>query len=84
MSWVMVHMVLFGGVRTIPVTVCTETLNHWLYQSFLGRCRQQDVAVKVLHKQTLTDEELAAFRREIEILSYVPENTNSLQNNKFF
>jgi len=35
-----------------------------------GRCRQQEVAVKVLTNQHLNDEELAAFRREVEILSY--------------
>lgn len=38
---------------------------------YKGRCRQNDVAVKVLHKQDLDQKTLEAFRREVEIVRYL-------------
>lgn len=35
---------------------------------YKGRCRSQDVAVKVLHKQDLDEHSLNAFRKEVEIV----------------
>jgi serine/threonine protein kinase len=36
-----------------------------------GRCRSQDVAIKVLHRQNLDDQSLNAFRKEVEIVSRI-------------
>lgn len=36
---------------------------------YKGRCRQKDVAVKVLHNQELNQAELASFKHEVEVLS---------------
>lgn len=36
---------------------------------YKGRCRQKDVAVKILHKQELDQDELQSFKHEVEILS---------------
>lgn len=38
---------------------------------YKGRCRSNEVAVKKLHTQNLSQDELDNFRREVEILSYV-------------
>jgi len=38
---------------------------------YRGRCRSQDVAVKVLHRQDLDEHSLNAFRKEVEIVSRI-------------
>eukprot|EP01087_Luapelamoeba_hula_P012250 TRINITY_DN3403_c2_g1_i1.p1 TRINITY_DN3403_c2_g1~~TRINITY_DN3403_c2_g1_i1.p1 ORF type:complete len:506 (+),score=76.69 TRINITY_DN3403_c2_g1_i1:215-1732(+) len=38
---------------------------------YKGRCRSQDVAVKVLHKQDMDEHTLNAFRKEAEIVSRI-------------
>ena len=35
---------------------------------FKGRCRQKDVAIKVLHKQNFDQKTMEAFRREVKIM----------------
>lgn len=38
---------------------------------YKGKCREKDVAVKVLHKQDLDAKTLDAFRKEVEIMSKI-------------
>jgi len=38
---------------------------------FKGRCRSQEVAIKVLHRQDLDEQALTAFRKEVEIMSKI-------------
>lgn len=38
---------------------------------YAGKCRAQDVAIKVLFKQDFDPKALAAFKREIEIMRFV-------------
>ena len=38
---------------------------------YKGKCRSQEVAVKVLHRQDLDEHSLSAFRKEVEIVSKI-------------
>ena len=45
---------------------------------YRGRCRSQDVAVKVLHRQDLDEHSLNAFRKEVEIVSLCDRKTKNV------
>lgn len=45
---------------------------------YRGKCRGIDVAIKKLHKQTLPEKELAAFKKEVEILTRIRHVSHSV------
>lgn len=50
--------------------VSTHSLSLFTFSVHRGKCRGQDVAVKLLHRPIVDEKNLAAFKREVAIMRY--------------